>query len=145
MQATVWSQAEGDFGPRWQTNAMAVLSGVADPGQYDAIWTHALSQVGQSAFRPNLITPYYGAYVLDAMAKMNHRADALKWIREYWGGMIDEGATSFWEATKDRRLPRSLSLPRRSSHPRKYAATAGLLRDGPEVPSPRERNSRSRE
>ncbi len=98
VQATVWSPAKGDFGPRWQTNAMAVLSGVADPGQYGAIWTHVLSQVGQPTFRPNLITPYYGAYVLDAMAKMNRRADALKWIREYWGGMIDEGATSFWEA-----------------------------------------------
>jgi alpha-L-rhamnosidase len=98
VQAKVWSPAEGDFGPRWQTNAMAVLSGVADAGQYDVIWTHVLAQVGQTTFRPNLITPYYGAYVLDAMAKMNHRADALKWIREYWGGMIDEGATSFWEA-----------------------------------------------
>lgn len=27
------------------------------------------------------------------MAKMGHRADALDWIRQYWG----EGATSFWE------------------------------------------------
>jgi hypothetical protein len=98
VQDTVWSPAEGDFGPRWQTNAMAVLSGVADPSQYGAIWTHVLAQVGQPTFRPNLITPYYGAYVLDAMARMNRRADALKWIREYWGGMIDEGATSFWEA-----------------------------------------------
>ncbi len=97
-QDAVWLPAEGDFGPRWQTNAMAVLSGVADPSQYGAIWTHVLAQVGQPTFRPNLITPYYGAYVLDAMARMNRRADALKWIREYWGGMIDEGATSFWEA-----------------------------------------------
>jgi alpha-L-rhamnosidase len=98
VQATVWSPAEGDFGPRWQTNAMAVLSGVADPSEYGAIWTHVLAQVGEPTFRPNLITPYYGAYVLDAMAKINRRADAMKWIREYWGGMIDEGATSFWEA-----------------------------------------------
>ena len=98
VQATVWMPADGDFGPRWQTNAMAVLSGVANPSQYSAIWTHVLSHVGEPTFRPNLITPYYGAYVLDAMAEMNHRADALKWLREYWGGMIEEGATSFWEA-----------------------------------------------
>ena len=32
------------------------------------------------------------------MAKMGHRAEALDWIRQFWGGMIDEGATSFWEA-----------------------------------------------
>jgi hypothetical protein len=29
---------------------------------------------------------------------MGHRAEALDWIRQYWGGMLAEGATSFWEA-----------------------------------------------
>ncbi|MGA7886594.1 MAG: alpha-L-rhamnosidase C-terminal domain-containing protein [Acidobacteriaceae bacterium] len=91
-----WS--DGAYGPRWQTNAMAVISGVAQPGQYASIWQNVLSQVGQPTFRPNVITPYYGSYVLDAMAEMHHRAQALAWIREYWGGMIAEGATSFWEA-----------------------------------------------
>ncbi len=86
------------YGPRWQTNAMAVISGVAQPEQYASIWQNVLSQVGQKTFRPNVITPYYGSYVLDAMAEMHHRAQALAWIREYWGGMIAEGATSFWEA-----------------------------------------------
>lgn len=106
LQQSAWSQADGDFGPRWQTNAMAVISGVANPSQYPSIWTRVLSHVGESTIRPNVITPYYGAYVLDAMAKMNHRADALKWIRQYWGGMIDEGATSFWEGY-DPAWPRS--------------------------------------
>ena len=32
------------------------------------------------------------------MAALNHRTDALEWMRKYWGGMIAEGATSFWEA-----------------------------------------------
>jgi alpha-L-rhamnosidase len=32
------------------------------------------------------------------MAEMGHRPEALKWIRDYWGGMLAEGATSFWEA-----------------------------------------------
>jgi alpha-L-rhamnosidase len=89
---------DGSFGPRWQTNAMAVLSGVATPGQYGSIWQNVLAHVGEPTYRPDLITPYYGAYVLDAMAEMNHREAALQWIREYWGGMIAEGATSFWEA-----------------------------------------------
>ena len=91
-----WS--DGSYGPRWQTNAMAVISGTAQPDQYASIWQDVLSQVGQPTFRPNVITPYYGSYVLDAMAEMHHRAQALAWIREYWGGMIAEGATSFWEA-----------------------------------------------
>ena len=90
--------ANGSFGPRWQTNAMAVISGVAQPDQYASIWQNVLASVGKPTYRPDITTPYYGAYILDAMAEMHHSADALSWIREYWGGMINEGATSFWEA-----------------------------------------------
>ncbi|HEX3985338.1 MAG TPA: alpha-L-rhamnosidase C-terminal domain-containing protein [Acidobacteriaceae bacterium] len=96
-QTRDWT-AGGSFGPRWQTNAMAVISGVAQPDQYADIWQNVLSHVGAKTWRPDVITPYYGAYVLDAMAEMDHRQAALDWIREYWGGMIHEGATSFWEA-----------------------------------------------
>jgi hypothetical protein len=32
------------------------------------------------------------------MASLGHRTEALDWMRRYWGGMLDEGATSFWEA-----------------------------------------------
>lgn len=94
--------ASGTFGPRWETNAAAVISGAAGPDRYDAIWRDVLSKVGQPA-GPGLghgpiISPYYGDYVLRAMAEMNHRDAALAWIRQFWGGMISEGATSFWEA-----------------------------------------------
>lgn len=95
-QATAF--ADGSYGPRWQTNAMAVLAEVATPEQYGSIWSNVLAHVGETTYRPDVISPYYGSYVLDAMAEMNHREAALKWIREYWGGMIAEGATSFWEA-----------------------------------------------
>ncbi len=89
--------AQGSFGTRWQPNAYAVLSGVADPAQYAAIWSNALSDVGKNLYHPYIITPYYNYYVVSAMAKMGHRAAALNWIRKFWGGMIDEGATSYWE------------------------------------------------
>ncbi len=87
----------GSFGTRWQTNAYAVLSDVAGPSQYDAIWRNSLSSVGRIKYNALIITPYYNYYVISAMAKMGRRAEALDWIRQYWGGMIDEGATSFWE------------------------------------------------
>jgi alpha-L-rhamnosidase len=90
--------ANGSFGLRWQTNAMAIISGTATPDQYGSIWQNVLWNVGRPTTRPDIISPYYGSYVLDALARIDHRADALKWIRTYWGGMIDEGATSFWEA-----------------------------------------------
>lgn len=92
----------GTFGPRWQTNAAAVISGAAEPERYGAIWKDVLSHVGKDA-GPGLghgpiMSPYYGDYVLRAMARMGHREDALQWMRQFWGGMLDEGATSFWEA-----------------------------------------------
>lgn len=93
--------SSGTFGPRWQTNAAAVISGAATPEQYEAIWRQVLSQVGRAAPAGSqypILSPYYGAYVLRAMAQMNHRADAVNWMRQYWGGMLAEGATSFWEA-----------------------------------------------
>ena len=83
----------GTFGTRWQPNAMAVYSGVADEKQTAAIWEKVLSQPSQF-----MITPYYNYYVISAMAEAGHRREALDWIRKYWGGMIEEGATSFWEA-----------------------------------------------
>jgi alpha-L-rhamnosidase len=87
----------GSFGPRWQTNAYAVLSGVANPSQYPAIWKNSLSSVGHIKYNALIVTPYYTYYVVSAMAEMGHRQAALNWIRKYWGGMLDEGATSFWE------------------------------------------------
>jgi len=90
--------ATSTYGPRWQTNAMAVLSGIAGPEKYDAIWTSVLSKVGHTKYSGLIISPYYNYYVISAMAKMGHRKEALDWIRTYWGGMIAEGATSFWEA-----------------------------------------------
>jgi len=95
--------ASNTFGARWQTNAMAVLSGVANPAQQQSIWNHTLSRIApEMSDRSNphpavTITPYYGYYVLSAMARLNHRREALEWMRQYWGGMIAEGATSFWE------------------------------------------------
>ncbi len=82
----------GLFGTRWQTNAMAIFSGVATAKQTAAIWDKVLSQPRQF-----MISPYYNFYVIYAMAASGHRREALNWIREYWGGMINEGATSFWE------------------------------------------------
>ncbi len=87
------------FGPRWETNAAAVIGGAAGPEHYEAIWSNVFSQVGNKAgTRGLIISPYYNYYVIRAMAEIGHRPEALAWIRQYWGGMLQEGATSFWEA-----------------------------------------------
>jgi hypothetical protein len=90
-----FADAQG-AGQRWQINAMAVLAGVASSKDYPAIWTESLSRTGKE--ETQIISPYFNAYVLEAMARMGYRREALDWMRTYWGGMIAEGATSFWEA-----------------------------------------------
>jgi hypothetical protein len=86
------------FGPRWQTNAAAVVGGMTDAVQSKAIWNHVLSSVGHIKYNAYIISPYYNYYVIRSMAKVGHRQAALDWIRQYWGGMVEEGATSMWEA-----------------------------------------------
>ena len=40
---------------------------------------------------------FYGYYMLEALAKAGNYQEALDRISEYWGAMLDLGATTFWE------------------------------------------------
>lgn len=40
---------------------------------------------------------FYGYYMLEAMAKAGKYQEAMDVISTYWGGMLDLGATTFWE------------------------------------------------
>jgi len=93
-----FASASGVYGERWQLNTAAVLAGVANESDYPAIWAQTLSRVGENGTQTQVISPYFNEYLLQAMARMGHRREALDWMREYWGGMLTEGATSFWEA-----------------------------------------------
>jgi hypothetical protein len=88
----------GAFGDRWQTNAIAVLAGAAEStDEREAAW-RVLRRSVTGRKPSDVITPYYGSYLLQAMAELGHRREALDWMRAFWGGMLDAGATSFWEA-----------------------------------------------
>ncbi len=43
------------------------------------------------------LSPWFGFYVLQARALAGDYSGGLDLIREYWGGMLELGATSFWE------------------------------------------------
>jgi len=97
--------ATGTYGPYWQANAIAVVSGAVSQERGQAIYDHVLSGVGAGTERMQQVTPFYGYYVMEALSRLGHTQQALDWMRQYWGGMLDEGATSFWEAY-DPRWPR---------------------------------------
>lgn len=47
--------------------------------------------------RSHGFSTFYGSYMLEALAKAGRHDNAISIIKEYWGGMIKLGATSFWE------------------------------------------------
>lgn len=46
---------------------------------------------------PKDLSTFYGYYVLNALAKSGDIDTGLDFISQYWGGMLDFGATTFWE------------------------------------------------
>ncbi len=43
------------------------------------------------------VSTFYGYYMLEAMSAAGEDQRALDTVRDYWGAMLDMGATSFWE------------------------------------------------
>ena len=46
---------------------------------------------------PKITTPYMHFYELEALCAMGEQSYVLQQIKDYWGGMLKLGATSFWE------------------------------------------------
>jgi hypothetical protein len=92
-------------GSTWQLNALGVLTHLSNPDD-TAAWDNVLAHVKQDAPSDQVISPYFNLYLLDAMTMTGHKQQALDWLRTYWGGMLAEGATSFWESY-DLRWPKT--------------------------------------
>jgi hypothetical protein len=72
-----------------QGAALMALAGVMDAKSADKEY---LSVNGGNGF-----STFYGYYMLRAMAKAGNYQGAMDVIRQYWGAMLDLGATTFWE------------------------------------------------
>ncbi len=44
------------------------------------------------------VTPYMRHYVIEAMLKVNMKDEAVQYLKKFWGGMVELGADTFWEA-----------------------------------------------
>ena len=79
------AQASGRKSPA----ALSVLAGLRDA-----------REVAQQRLIPRGaqdLSTFYGFYVLQALAQADETDAALDMIKTYWGGMLDYGATTFWE------------------------------------------------
>ena len=85
----------GTYSDLRQVNAMAIDSGVADAAQRRAIEARILGP-GCESWK-QIASPYYNNFVIFALGHLGRTEQALRFVKQYWGGMIREGATTFWE------------------------------------------------
>ena len=76
--------------PRKHVHAVRAIAGLEDP-------RHA-NQICLALQPDRQLSTWFGYYVLQARALADDHAGCLDLIRSYWGGMLDLGATTFFEA-----------------------------------------------
>ncbi len=78
-----------DPGDSKQAAALMVLAGLGDAKE--------LNDKVMAVDGVERMSTFYGYYVLEARAKAGDTQGCLDCIRDYWGAMLDFGATTFWE------------------------------------------------
>lgn len=75
-----------------QASALGIISGRVDnPAKATAV----IEENGADGF-----STFYGYYMLEALAMQGKKDEAMKLMSDYWGAMLDLGATTFWEDLK---------------------------------------------
>ncbi|MCG6191106.1 alpha-L-rhamnosidase-related protein [Maribellus maritimus] len=72
-----------------QAAALMAVAGILDPQK---ACNDVIAVDGAKRF-----STFYGLYMLDALSMAGRYQDALDIASDYWGGMLDMGATTFWE------------------------------------------------
>ena len=97
-----WSDEKGAFIDSYQSgkqhvtrhaNIFAVCFGIATPEQQQSI----LHQVILNPQIPEITTPYFKFFELDTLCRLGYLDEVWKRMKEYWGGMLERGAVTFWE------------------------------------------------
>lgn len=97
-----WDEEKGAFidsfvsGRRHVTrhaNIFALLFALTDQEKADRIVKNVLDNPEV----PEITTPYFNFYQLEALCRLGRLSQALEKIREYWGGMLQRGAVTVWE------------------------------------------------
>ena len=75
------------------SNMFAVIYGLVDNGKAQDILHGVL--INDSVMP--ITTPYMRFYELESLCALGEHQRVVKEMRSYWGGMLKEGATTFWE------------------------------------------------
>ena len=74
-------------------NIFAVLFQIADSERAEQICRYVL----ENPLIPEITTPYFKFYELEALCRLGKKKEVLQSVRDYWGGMLKMGADTFWE------------------------------------------------
>lgn len=77
----------------WASQVWAVLSGIAEGADAAA----CLDAAAACPEAIPMVTPYMMHHYVEALCRIGRKAQARQVIRTYWGGMVDQGADTFWE------------------------------------------------
>ena len=73
----------------WASQIWMVLGGAADG--------EVLARIAEHPEAVAMVTPYLYHHYVQALLDAGERDKALQVLRDYWGGMVREGADTFWE------------------------------------------------
>jgi hypothetical protein len=94
-QHKLWMGIPGDrsSAPSRHAHFLSVISGLAKSEQTKPIRTNLLGDAVQPVG-----TPYMAGFENIALSKLNAVDEMISRVNAYWGGMLERGATTFWEA-----------------------------------------------
>lgn len=95
-----WDEEQGFFVSgksrqvSWSSQAWMVLADVFEKEKSRKLMLHLLDENPEMG----MATPYAYHHVIEALLHVGEKEKALELMRTYWGGMIELGADTFWEA-----------------------------------------------
>ena len=93
QQAYVDSFVSGRQNVTRHANILAILFDLVPEKKKRSIAEHVLLNDDI----PAITTPYFRFFELDALCRLGYLDQVLPVIRSYWGGMLEQGAVTFWE------------------------------------------------
>lgn len=95
----LWDEEQGFFvsgasrNVSWASQVWMVLAGVLDPAANGRL----LDRLFERPPEVGMNTPYMYHHLVEALFLSGRQAKALEVLETYWGGMIRDGADTFWE------------------------------------------------
>ncbi len=105
-----WDAERGLFADSWHdgersehfspvTNVLAIYGGMARSSDYPAIFDRLFTDEPPFEKSPvgPMDNPYFKYFVMETAFALGRREWALRFLRWYWGGMVEKGAKTWWE------------------------------------------------